>query len=93
MNLFAAGIVSISCYFHQPAALQAGHYAAHGGGLHLLGGSQFAERFGTTENQHRERRQPSWTLTGNRILIPDPPEQVNGGGMQPVGNRIYRRKS
>jgi len=51
MNLFAAGIVSISCYFHQPLRFRR-PLCGSWWGLHLLGGSQVSERFGTTENQH-----------------------------------------
>ncbi len=70
----------------QPAAREAGHHTAHRGRLDLLGGREFAERLRTSENEHGERGKTRRTFPGGDVLLAQPAQQVDRGGVQPVGN-------
>ena len=85
-NTFAPRVPAVSGDFDQAAARQPGHDPAHGRRLDLLRGGQFPQGFGTTENQHRQRRQASRPFAGCDVLLAQTTQQVNGSGMQPIGN-------
>lgn len=86
-NPHAAGVVRVGGNRNQVAASQPGHNAAHGGWLDLLGGGQFPQSFRSSENQHGERRKAGRPFASGYILLAQTTQQVDGGGMQPVGNR------
>ena len=76
---------------NQSAAREAGHHPAHRRRLDLLGGRQFAQRLRTSENQHGKRGQARRTFSGGNVLLAQPAQQMDGGGVQPVGNDKPRR--
>ena|SRR5208282_3365347 len=81
----AAGVVGVGFYFDQTAAGQSGDDAAHGGGLDLLGGGEFAQHFGAAEDQHGERGEARRAFAGGGVLLADSAQQVDGGAVQAVG--------
>ena len=82
----AAGVPGVAGNGDETVALESGDDAAHGGRLDLLGGGQLAQRFGPGEDQHRERRQLRWTHAAGRVVPANAAQEVNGSGVQPVGD-------
>ena len=76
-DLHATRIPRVGCNIDKVVAGESGDDAAHGRGFDLLGGGQFAERFWTTENQHRERRKPGGAFTGGNVLLAHAAKQVD----------------
>ena len=85
-NLHAAGVVGVGGNGDQAAAGQASDDAAHGWRLDLLGGGQFAQCFRASEHQHRKRGEPRGAFAGGDILLAHTAQQVDGGGVQAVGD-------
>ena len=50
----------------------------------LLGSSQLAERLGTREDQHRQRRELRCADATGRVLPPEPAQQVDRRRVQAV---------
>ncbi len=55
----------------------------------MFGRGEFAQSFGTAENKHGERREAGRPFAGGGILLAHATQQVDGGGMQPVGDRKH----
>jgi hypothetical protein len=72
--------------FHQAEPGEAGHDPAHGGRPHLLRRRQAPERPGPAEDQDRERREPRRPDPGGRVVPAQPPQQLDGRGVQTVGH-------
>jgi len=70
----------------QSRALEAGDDAAHGGWADLLGIGKFAKRSGATEDQDGESGELGGTDAAFAVADAKPPEQVNGGGVEFVGD-------
>lgn len=86
-DVHAAGVGRILRNIDQVTALEPGDDAAHGWQLYLLGGGEVGERFRSAENQYRECRKACRALSSGDILLADPAQQVDRGGMQAVGDR------
>jgi hypothetical protein len=86
-NAPAAGILAIGRDLDQAAGHQAGHDAAHGRGLDLLGAGQLPQGFRALEDQHGKGGQPRRAFAGGQILAPQAAQKVDGGGVQAVGQR------
>lgn len=71
--------------FDQATALESGNNAAHGGRLDLLGCREFAQSLGTSKHQHGKGRQARRTFAGGGITLAYAAQQVDGGGVQAVG--------
>jgi len=89
-DLHAAGVVGIVSDSNQAAASKSGDDAAHGGWLDLLGGGEFAESLGasnpgTGKDEYGEGRQLRGADSGGHILQAHAAQQVDGGGVKPVG--------
>ncbi len=83
--LQAAGVVGVRGDRDQAAAGEAGDDAAHGGRFDLLGGSEFAESLRAAENQYGKRGKTRGAFAGCGVLLPHAAQQVNGCGVQVVG--------
>ena len=70
----------------QSRTLEAGDDAAHGGWADLLGIGKFAKRSGATEDQDGESGELGRTDAAFAVADAKPPEQVNGGGVELVGD-------
>jgi len=81
-----ACILRVGFDFSQPGALESGDNPAHGWRLNLLGGGQLAESHGSAEYQNREGGKARRALTGENILLAGMAQQMDGGGVQAVGD-------
>jgi len=70
----------------QAGADEAGDDAAHGGRANLLGFGEFAERTRPSKNQDGKRGELCWADPADRVAGSDAAEQVDGGGMEQVGD-------
>ena len=61
------------------------HDARHRRGTDVLGGGKLAERPRAPEDEHGQRREPSGTHAGRRILPPDVAQCMYRGRMETVG--------
>ena len=93
----AAGVVGVGGDGDEAAAGESGDDAAHGGRLDLFGGGEFFECFGAAENEDGKRRELRGADAGGGILLADAAKQMDGGGVQAVGDgecvrwkRIFR---
>jgi hypothetical protein len=82
-----AGVAGIASDFYKLAALKSGDHATHGGGSDLLSCGEFTESFGTSEDQDRQGRQLSWAHSGGCVLLAQPAQQVDCGGMKAIRGR------
>src|SRR5258706_4567758 len=87
VDLHAACVMRIASNFDHAAMLESGHDAAHGGGLDLLGSSEFAERLWAGKDQHGECGQLRWADAGSHILLPHAAQQMDGGGVKACAGR------
>ena len=62
------------------------HNAAHRGRTNLLGGGQIIQGNRPSEDNHRKRRQPGRTYAAGGILRAYPPQYVDSGAVQAVGD-------
>jgi hypothetical protein len=70
----------------QSRALEAGDDAAHSRWSDLLGIGKFAKRSGATEDQNGERGELGGTDAAFAVADAELPEQVNGDGVQLIGD-------
>jgi hypothetical protein len=70
----------------QSRALEAGDDAAHGGWADLLGIGKFAKRSSATEDQNGQSGELGRTDAAFAVADAKPPEQVNGGGVELIGD-------
>ena len=84
-DLQAAGVSGVRGDFDQAAAGQAGYDAAHGGRFYLLGGGEFSESSRAAEHQNGKRGETRGAFAGGGILLAHAAQQVDGGGVQVVG--------
>ena len=82
-----AGILGIFSDLDQAAALEASDDTAHSGRLDLFCGGEFLQRLRSAENQHGQGGKTRRALTGGDVLLAHAAQQVNGGGVQAIGNR------
>ncbi len=79
--------MGIGSDLNQAAAFESGDDAAHGGRFDLLGGGEFAKRFGAGKDENREGRKLSRADSGGCVLQANAAEQMDGGGMEAIGGR------
>lgn len=76
-------IVGIPLRFDQSGLHQARDQPRHRRRPDLLGPGQLAEGDGAPEDNHGQGRRFRARQAGGGIFDPEPPEQMNGGGMKP----------
>jgi hypothetical protein len=86
-DVHTACVAGIASDFNKVVALKSGDHATHGGGFDLLSCGEFTESFGTGEDQDREGRQLSWAHSGGCVLLAQPAQQVDCGGMKAIRGR------
>jgi hypothetical protein len=86
-DMHTAGVAGIASDFYKVAALKSGDHATHGGGFDLLSCGEFTESFGTSEDQDRKGRQLSRAHSGGCVLLAQPAQQVDCGGMKAIRGR------
>src|ERR1700693_5476488 len=86
-DVHTACVAGIASDFYKAAALKSGDHATHGGRFDLLSCGEFAESFGTSEDQDRQGRQLSWAHSGGCVLLAQPAQQVDRGGMKAIRGR------
>jgi len=86
-DVHTAGVAGIASDFYKVAALKSGDHSTHGGGFDLLSCGEFTESFGTSEDQDRQGRQLSRAHSGGCVLLAQPAQQVDCGGMKAIRGR------
>src|SRR5580704_15416628 len=86
-DVHTACVAGIASDFYKVTALKSGDHATHGGRFDLLSGGEFTESFGTSEDQDREGGQLSWAHSRGSVLLAQPAQQVDCGGMKAVRGR------
>jgi hypothetical protein len=71
---------------HQAGALEACDDAAHGWRANLLGVGELTERFWSAEDEDGEGGELGWPYVGFAIADTKAAEQVDGGGVELVGD-------
>jgi hypothetical protein len=77
----------------QAGAVKAGDDAAHSGRANLLGVGKLAKRSGAAEDEYGERGELGGADAAFAVANTEPSEQVNGGGVELVGDVHCRRGS
>jgi hypothetical protein len=79
-----APVVGIGSALDEAIFFEASHDLRHGRRPYLFGARELAQRYRTSEDDDRERRQPWGGQATGIVLFAQLAEQVNGGGVQLV---------
>ena len=72
---------------HEPIALERRDDGGHGRHADLLGAGEARDANWSGESDDRQRGQPRGAQTRGRVDPADPSEQMDRGGVEPVGER------
>ena len=84
----ASRITCISGFGYESQFSQRIHNPSHGGRAHLFGGGQIAQSHWSPEDDDGERGKPRRIETALRVFPAQLAEQVNGRGMDFIGNDL-----
>ena len=84
----ASSVLCISGLGYESQLGQRIHNPSHGGRAHLLGGCQITQSYRPPEDNHGEGGQSRGIETALRVFSAQLPEQVNGRGMDFIGNYL-----
>ena len=92
VDVQAAGVVSVFADLGQAAAREASHDPAHGGRFDLLGGRKFSQSFRAGKDQDRQCGELRRADSAGDILLAHAAQEMNGSGVQAVGDgQKFRR--
>jgi catechol 2,3-dioxygenase-like lactoylglutathione lyase family enzyme len=91
VETLAPRVLGVGLATHEPVPFEPGDEARDGGRTDLLGGSELARGAGPAEDEHREGREARSGEAGGGVLGAKAAEQVDGGCVEPLGERFGGR--